>query len=122
MVLVDTSVWIDHLRRKDEVLSQLLMQGQVSIHPFIIGELACGNLANREQLLNLLQNLEQVAEASHSEVMYLLDAHNLMGRGVGFVDLHLLSSSLLSANTTLWTLDKRLTVIARELKVNFPNQ
>jgi predicted nucleic acid-binding protein len=121
MVLVDTSVWIEHLRIGNAQLAHLLNTAQVSMHPMIVGELACGNLANRMQLLNLLQNLEQVAEASHSEVMYLLEAHKLMGRGVGFVDLHLLSSSLLSANTTLWTLDKRLGMLASELKVNFLN-
>ena len=122
MILVDTSVWVDHFRHGNAQLVHLLNATEVCMHPMIVGELACGNLAHRKKILNLLQNLELVPEASHSEVMYLLDAHNLMGRGVGFVDLHLLSSSLLSSNTALWTLDRRLAMIASELKVNFLNQ
>lgn len=117
MVLVDTSVWIDHLRSSDEQLSNLLMTAQVAIHPMVIGELACGNLQNRSSLLSLLQHLHAVTEASHSEALYCLEQHNLMGRGIGFVDLHLVASALLSGNTLLWTRDRRLQAIATDLNV-----
>lgn len=118
-VLVDTSVWVDHLRQADKTLTQLLNQGQVSIHPMIIGELVCGNLNNRAQLISLWNNLPSVSEANHEEALFCLDTHQLMGRGIGFVDLHLLAATLISANTRLWTKDRRLNVIAQSLNVGF---
>lgn len=101
MVLVDTSIWIDHLRSNNLKLAGLLEQNLVSIHPMIIGEFACGNLRNRQQLLNFWQNLPYATEASHHETLYCLEHHKLMGKGVGFIDLHLLASTLLSTNTLL---------------------
>ncbi len=120
MVLVDTSVWVDYLRSGDETLSQLLMQGQVCIHSMIIGELACGNLQNRQELLGLWQNLPMQVEASHQEAMFLLESRALMGKGIGYVDLHVLAASLLSSDTQLWTRDKRLARIAESLGFAFP--
>lgn len=119
MVLVDTSVWVDHLRSGDPTLAQLLGQGQVSTHPMIIGELACGNLRNRTQLLSLWRNLPVSVEASHEEAIYLLESRGLMGKGIGYIDLHLLASARLSPHTRLWTRDKRLADIAEALEIAF---
>lgn len=119
MILVDTSVWVDHLRRGDDTLIQLLSQGQVYIHPMIIGELACGHLQNRKQLIDLWQNLPCSVEASHHEAMLFVESHRLMGRGIGFVDVHLLTSTRLTANTQLWTRDNRLASVAQFLGVEF---
>ncbi len=119
MVLVDTSVWIDHLRSKSKPLISLLEQSQVSIHPMIIGELACGNLRHRKQLLSLWKNLPYAVEASHNEALHCLEENKLMGKGVGFIDLHLLSSTLLSPNTFLWTHDRRLQNLAESLSISW---
>ncbi len=116
-ILVDTSIWIDHLREKDEQLISLLKQNQVLMHPMVRGELACGCLHNRNQLLSLLKNLPQVPEATHDEVLYCLDKHELMGKGIGFIDLHLLASTLLAKDSLLWTRDRRLHKLALSLKV-----
>jgi predicted nucleic acid-binding protein len=116
-VLVDTSVWVDHLRAKDEHLIHLLKQNQVLMHPMIRGELACGCLHNRDQILNLLKNLPQVSEATHDEALYCLEKHNLMGKGIGFIDLHLLASTFLAKNALLWTRDRRLHKLALALNV-----
>jgi predicted nucleic acid-binding protein len=106
-VLVDTSVWIDHFRRRSTRLSRLLDTLQVSIHPFVIGELACGNLARRTEVLGLLQALPQLPPVDHHEALQFIGAHRLQGRGLGWVDMHLLASARL-AHVALWTLDKRL--------------
>ncbi|GAB2680597.1 type II toxin-antitoxin system VapC family toxin [Aliiglaciecola aliphaticivorans] len=119
MVLVDSSVWIDHLRRKDDVLSQLLINGQVCIHPMIIGELACGHLRNRVSIIKLWQNLPHANHATHQEALHCLEKHSLFGKGVGFIDLHLLASTLLSNNTFLWTNDRRLKKLADDMKLSF---
>lgn len=120
MILVDTSVWVDYLREGDERLASLLIQGQVCIHSMIIGELACGLLRNRVDLLSYWQNLPSVIESSHSEALFLLESHKLMGKGIGYVDLHLLTGSLLTGNAQLWTRDKRLKVVAQSLLVAYP--
>jgi len=122
VILVDTSVWIDFLRQGDEGLADLLRQNRVCIHPMIIGELACGNLQNRTQLLKLWRNLPVAFEASHKEAMYLLDSNNLMGKGIGFVDLHLLAATHLTADARLWTRDRRLQQVAVSLSVAFSGQ
>ena len=119
MVLVDTSVWIDYLRGGDSTLVDLLNRSLVCIHPMIIGELACGNLQNRVELISLLQNLPHVTTASHDEALLLLDNQKLMGKGIGYIDLHLLTSTLLSNNTRLWTRDKSLSGMAIDLGVAF---
>ncbi|WML91685.1 type II toxin-antitoxin system VapC family toxin [Thiothrix lacustris] len=115
MILVDTSVWIDHLRVKDERLAMLLNEVQVCMHPMVWGELACGNLKNRPTLLRLWQGLPAITQASHTETMYCLEQRKLMGKGIGYVDLHLLTTVLLSPGTQIWTRDKHLHNIATEL-------
>lgn len=120
MILIDTSVWVDYLRNGDDALAQLLQQGQVCIHPMIIGELACGHLQNRKELMTLWQNLPSASMASHDEVLFFLENNGLMGRGIGWVDLHLLAATLLTSYTQLWTNDRRLKSIAQSFEVDFP--
>jgi predicted nucleic acid-binding protein len=114
MVLVDTSVWIAHLRAGQPALAALLLEEQVAMHPFIAGELSCGNLKQRGRILADLAALPAVTPASHAEVMGLIETRKLWGRGLGWIDVHLLASALLS-QSRLWTLDKRLAATAREL-------
>ena len=113
-MLVDTSVWVEHFRRGEPGLIALLNRDQVECHPFIIGELACGFLRRRAEVLSLLRSLPQVSAASHEEALTFLDRHRLMGRGIGWIDAHLLTSSALS-NTLLWSRDRRLSKVAKEL-------
>lgn len=114
MMLVDTSVWIDHLRHGDAELAATLQVGQVHVHPFVVGELACGNLRARAEVLGLLQALPPIPVASEREVLFFIDQHALMGRGIGYVDVHLLASARLGG-ALLWTRDKRLHAITAEL-------
>jgi predicted nucleic acid-binding protein len=115
-MLVDTSVWVDHLRRRNATLVGLLEQAQVWTHAFVIGELACGNLAQRDTVLDALAALPQAPVADHVEVLAFLDAHRLMGRGLGWFDVHLLASAKL-ARLPFWTLDKRLAAVALTLQL-----
>jgi predicted nucleic acid-binding protein len=117
MILVDTSVWIDHLRTGDERLIELLDSSQVLAHPFIIGELACGNLHKRDDVLRLLNDLPQAAVASQEEVLHFIEHNKLMGQGTGYIDAHLLASTALTDTALIWTCDKRLQKIARKLKL-----
>ncbi len=117
MILADTSVWVEHLRRGDARLAGLLEQASVLMHPFIIGELACGQLADRAALLQLLQGLPQVCLATDEEAHLLLQRHRLHGSGIGWIDVHLLAGVLLSSGARLWTLDKRLAAAAAALGV-----
>ena len=107
MVLVDTSVWVAHLRDGNIGLDNLLNDGHVISHVFIIGELACGNLTNRAEILSFLYALPMAIYAEHEEVMNFIENYHLMGKGLGYIDMHLLASALLT-NVSLWTLDKRL--------------
>ena len=116
MTLVDTSVWIEHLRIGNEELRRLLQENEVLMHPFIAGELACGSLTRREEILQLLQALPQAHVAGHGEVLALVDKKRLWGRGAGWVDMHLLAAALLS-RARLWTLDRPLSRLARVLQV-----
>lgn len=115
MILVDTSVWIDHLRIGDEKLASLLDSNLVLTHPFVVGELACGNLRNRESMLGLLQALPQATVATDTEVLFFIERHALMGRGIGYIDAHLLASASLSNTARLWTRDTRLGKVAAEM-------
>ena len=112
MILVDTSVWVDHLRSSDSQLTTLLEQNRVVMHPMILGELACGNLQNRQELLHLWQRLESLQTVNHDEALYFIEQAGLMGKGIGYVDVHLLASVALADSTKLWTRDKRLARIA----------
>ena len=118
MILVDTSVWVDHLRSGVPLLTNLLQEGEILIHPWVIGEIACGNLRNRQQVLDLLLGLPTALVASDSEVLLLIERGNLMGRGIGYVDAHLLAAAKLS-RCALWTQDRRLAVVAQEQGLAF---
>ena len=110
MVLVDTSVWIEHLRQGNQRLADLLTAGRVVCHPFVIGEVACGSLHNRVAVLRLLGALPVAPMATHEEVLWLLESERLYSRGLGWVDVHLLASARLMV-CTLWTLDKTLAAV-----------
>ena len=114
MMLVDTSVWIDHFRQGDASLTTALEAGQVGMHSFVLGELACGNLRSRVEVLSLLQALPAMPVSTDQEVLFFIDRHELMGRGIGYIDAHLLASARLGT-TQLWTRDKRLRAVATEL-------
>ena len=115
MILVDTSVWIDHLRSASAILSELLGDGEVLGHPFVLGELALGNLERRAEILRMLRRLPQADSASHREVLQFVDREALFGRGIGYVDAHLLAAARLSAGARLWTRDQRLQAVSAEL-------
>ena len=114
MSLVDTSVWVDHLRKGDGRLVELLKRGDVVMHPFVVGEIACGNLAHRTLTLDLLEQLPRAVVADTDEVLGYIDRHNLHGKGIGYVDVHVLTSAALG-DTKLWTRDKRLRAVAGSL-------
>jgi len=118
MVLVDTSIWVSFLQGDNPRLKELLDEGKVVTHPFIIGELACGNLANRGEILALLKALRPAIEARHEEALHLIEFHRLMGQGLGYVDIHLLASALLTS-MPLWTSDKSLKDAAVRLRIDF---
>lgn len=115
MILVDTSVWIDHLRTGDAGLVQMLQDGQVLAHPWVTGELALGQLSGRSEVIGLLHNLPQAIVATDVEVMTLIDNRSLSGLGIGYVDVHLLAATLLTPDARLWTRDQRLKVTAIRL-------
>lgn len=118
MILVDTNVWIKHLRDSDTELVEQLNIGFVACHPFIIGELACGNLGNRDEILMLFQTLPSTPIVEPTEILNFIENKSLMGRGLGYVDIHLLASAILG-NVILWTHDRRLHETAMELKVAY---
>jgi predicted nucleic acid-binding protein len=112
MILVDTSVWVDHFHADDAALARLLDGDCVLIHPFVIGELALGRIPRRDEVMALLRDLPQVNCGDDDEVLQLIGAQNLAGTGIGYVDAHLLASLRLTSDTTLWTRDKRLGQVA----------
>ena len=118
MVLVDTSVWVSHLRDGSARLSELLDDGLVLCHPLVIGELACGHLRNRAEVLSLLAALPAADEATHDELLRFIEAHRLMGTGIGYGDVQLLASAVL-AGTPLWTRDKKLATVATDLGIGW---
>lgn len=113
-MLADTSVWIDHLRHGNARLDALLEKGHVRTHPFIVGELACGNLAKRVEVLRLLRELPAAVSATDDEVLAFVERHRLMGAGIGWIDAHLLAAAALT-RTKLWSLDAKLARAARRL-------
>ena len=121
MVLVDTSVWVSFLQAGNARLKELLDEGKVVSHPFIIGEMSCGNLKNRREILALLKALPPAVEARHEEVLLLVENHRLMGLGLGYVDIHLLAAALLTS-VPLWTEDKSLKAAAVRLQVDFKGE
>lgn len=117
MILADTSVWVDHFRKRDAPLYLQLQRNNVSIHPFIITELALGNLPNRLKTIAYLDLLPMAKVAQMSEVRNMIEAHSLFQRGIGFVDAHLIASTMITPHTTLWSRDKRLRDVARMLRI-----
>lgn len=117
MILLDTSVWIDHLRQGDAQVASVLETGLVLSHPFVIGELACGQLKSRAEILGLLAALPQARVAQEQEVLFFIERHKLMGRGIGYIDAHVLTATALTEGARLWTRDKRLDLLARELEI-----
>lgn len=117
MVLVDSSVWVRHLRAGNTNLETLLNDGRVVCHPFIIGELACGNLKNRTEIFTLLNSLPMAKQAEHEEVLQFIESNRLMGTGLGYVDAHLLASAVLTG-IPFWTLDKKLQEVSLKLGIS----
>ncbi len=115
MILIDTSVWIDHLRSGDRELAALLDADRALVHPFVIGELACGNLARRGEILAMVRNLPALSRADDPEVLHFIEQNRLMGRGIGYVDAHLLAAATLAPPARLWTRDKLLRSVAADL-------
>ncbi len=120
MILINSSVWVDHLRSGDRTLVRLLNTGQVLAHPFVIGELALGNLRQRQLIRNTLDDLPRAILASDEEVLHFIGAYRLFESGIGYVDAHLLAATRLTARATLWTRDKRLGVAADRLGLAAP--
>ena len=119
MILVDTSVWIDHLRSNERTLAMALESGEVLSHPFVVGELACGNLRNRAAVMLLLGKLPVAVVATDAEAMAFINGRSLMGRGIGYIDVHLLAAAALNPETRLWTRDRRLAELADRFHLAF---
>lgn len=119
MILVDTSVWVEHLRRGLPSLAAALEQEAVLMHAFVLGELACGNLKNRVEVLRLLRDLPMVQTASDAEVLAFIELRALMGRGIGYIDIHLLAAAKLAGDVPLWTRDRRLATVAAAMKLSY---
>jgi predicted nucleic acid-binding protein len=120
VILVDTSVWINHFRVGDPNLAALLQDGYVLAHPSVIGELALGQLSQRTEILGLLHNLPHANVASDAEVLNLIESRHLCGLGIGYVDTQLLAATMLTAGAGLWTRDKRLAAVAAEFGLTHP--
>ena len=119
MILVDTSIWIDHLRGTETHLSVLLTNGQVCMHPHVLGEIALGSLRNRKIVLDSMRDLPQATVATDEEVFRFVEDHTLFGLGIGYTDAHLLAAACLSPGTQLWTRDRRLGLAATRLSLSF---
>ena len=118
MVLVDTSIWIDHFRKASGRLVSLLEAEEVVLHTFVLGELACGNLSNRKEIIALLHALPDATKVEDDELLLFIERRRLMGRGIGLIDLHILASCCIDS-CLLWTRDKRLRVVAKEMNIDF---
>jgi predicted nucleic acid-binding protein len=121
LILVDSSVWINHLHKPVPALVEALERGEVLMHPFVVGELACGQLAKRREVLALLSTLPQSTIATDEEMLPFIERHRLMGKGLGYIDAHLLASVMLTEAAQLWTADKGLAAMADELRIGFVN-
>jgi predicted nucleic acid-binding protein len=119
VTLVDTSLWIDHLRTGNPTLARLLNASAVLGHPWVIGELALGNLGRREEILELLHGLPEATLAADDEVLRLIEGHELSGQGISYVDAQLLAATRLTPGATLWTRDKRLAALATQLDIGY---
>ncbi|SSC68042.1 type II toxin-antitoxin system VapC family toxin [Ciceribacter selenitireducens] len=120
IVLADTSIWIDHLRSPDERLVALLEEGRILLHPFVIGEIALGTMPNYAFVLKRLALMPKALKASDDQLLHLIRRHRLNGVGIGYVDAHLIASTLLMAEGLLWTRDKRLHRTANAMGIAFP--
>ncbi len=118
MVLVDTSVWVSHLRHGNPKLQEMLQEGKVVSHTFIIGELACGNIRNRTEIISLMQSLPMLDSIEHEELLLFIEHNKMMGTGLGFVDVHLMAAAML-AGIPLWTQDKKLKQACSTLGIDF---
>jgi predicted nucleic acid-binding protein len=118
MVLVDTSVWVSHLRRGNSRLQELLEEGAVVSHSFVVGELACGNISNRAEIISLMQSLPMLDAVEHEELLIFIEHNKMMGKGLGFVDVHLLAAATL-AGVPLWTQDRKLKQACSRLGIDF---
>jgi len=119
VILVDTSIWIDHFRAGDPLLAELLNDRRVLAHPFVAGELACGNLKNRASILSLFRQMPAAPLASDEEVLFFIEHHALIGRGIGYIDAHLLAATSLAGTARLWTRDTQLNAVAESLNLAF---
>ncbi len=119
MILVDASVWVDHLRSADAQLADLLERQQVAMHPLVMGEIACGSLKKRASIFELLTELPMAVVAEADEVLGFIERHGLYGKGIGYVDAHLIASAALTEDATLWTRDKRLLAVAQKMGYAF---
>lgn len=120
MILVDTSVWIDHFDKYDPLLFKLLADGAVAMHPFVLGELAMGSLADRSAVMFMLSQLPHVTSSQDTEVLGFVERNALFGKGIGYIDAHLLVSARLTPGTQLWTRDRRLRAAATQLALAYP--
>ena len=118
MVLVDTSVWVSHFRQGSPRLQELLLDGSIVCHPFVIGELACGKIKNRKEVISLLQALPMLEVVEHEELLVFIEHNRLMGIGLGFVDVHLMAAAVLTG-VPLWTFDRRLKQVSAKFHIDF---
>ena len=118
MILVDTSIWISHFKHTNLKLQQLLEAGEVATHPYVLGELVCGGIINRAEIFSLLQELPAYSPISSIEFLHFVQSYSLAAQGIGFVDVHLLASAVLNSDF-LWTLDKKLALIAANFQIAF---
>ena len=119
LILVDSSVWIDHFRKANTQLQSILEEGLVVTHPFIVGELALGSIRSRSEILTWLQTLPQLLMVNHNEILYFIEQNRLFNQGIGLVDTQLLASCLIQGNALLWTRDKHLNEAANKLNIGF---
>jgi len=122
VILIDTSVWIDHLRSPSHEVNRLIENDRVLMHPMVIGELACGNMADRTRTLTKLKGFPDIHESSHGEVLALIESQTLMGTGVGYIDAHLICSALNEPGTAIWTQDSSLKKVASRLGLAYESR